>query len=251
MVLKGNTALITGGSSGIGRATAIAMARAGARVAISFHKNERGAEETVGSIRAEGGDSFAMRADATQINDVQALVEGVRSHFGPITVLVNNAGDLIERRTIGDMTEQYWDQLVDLNLKSVFLCVKFVWEEMVATRQGAILNVSSIAGHNGGGPGAGAYSAAKGGLLTYTKALARELGPHGVRVNGVAPGVILTAYHKRYTSPDSLRRFVESIPLGRAGTPDEVADVLVFLASPAARYITGETIEVNGGMLMD
>jgi 3-oxoacyl-[acyl-carrier protein] reductase len=122
---------------------------------------------------------------------------------------------------------------------------------MAARKSGCLINVSSIAGRNGGGPGAAAYAAAKGGMLTYTKALAKELAPHGIRVNGVAPGVILTPYHERYSSPDLLQRFVANIPMGRAGTAEEVADVIVFLASPAARYITGETVEVNGGMLMD
>ena len=122
---------------------------------------------------------------------------------------------------------------------------------MAARKSGCIINVSSIAGRNGGGPGAAAYAAAKGGMLTYTKALAKELAPHGIRVNGVAPGVIMTPYHERYSSPDLLQKFVASIPIGRAGTAEEVAEVIVFLASPAARYITGETVEVNGGMLMD
>jgi 3-oxoacyl-[acyl-carrier protein] reductase len=179
------------------------------------------------------------------------MVAAVRRLWGRIDVLVNNAGDLLARRTLADMTEEYWDQIMALNLKSVFLCVQAVWEEMAARKSGCLINVSSIAGRNGGGPGAAAYAAAKGGMLTYTKALAKELAPHGIRVNGVAPGVILTPYHERYSSPDLLQRFVANIPMGRAGTAEEVADVIVFLASPAARYITGETVEVNGGMLMD
>jgi 3-oxoacyl-[acyl-carrier protein] reductase len=149
------------------------------------------------------------------------------------------------------MTEEYWDLIMALNLKSAFLCVKAVWEEMVARKSGCIVNVSSIAGRNGGGPGVAAYAAAKGGLLTYTKSLAKELAPHGVRVNGIAPGVIATPYHERYSPAEVMQRLVALIPLGRAGTSEEIADVIVFLASPAARYITGETIEVNGGMLMD
>ena len=116
---------------------------------------------------------------------------------------------------------------------------------------GCIVNVSSIAGRNGGGPGAAAYAAAKGGLLTYTKGLARELAAYGVRVNGVAPGVIATPYHERYSPPAVFQKFIATVPMGRAGTSEEVADVIIFLASPAARYITGETVEVNGGMLMD
>ena len=149
------------------------------------------------------------------------------------------------------MTEDYWDQVMALNLKSVFLSVKAVWEEMAARKSGCIVNVTSIAGRNGGGPGAAAYAAAKGGLLTYTKGLAKELAPYGVRVNAVAPGLIATPYHERYSPPELFQKYVASIPMGRAGTSEEVADVIVFLASPAARYMTGETVEVNGGMWMD
>jgi 3-oxoacyl-[acyl-carrier protein] reductase len=179
------------------------------------------------------------------------MVDAVRKRWGRIDILVNNAGDLLARRMLSDMTEDYWNQIMDLNLKSVFLCVKAVWEEMVARKSGNIINMTSIAGRNGGGPGAAAYSTAKGGMITYTKGLAKELAPHGVRVNGIAPGVIATPYHERYSPPEIFQKFVATIPIGRAGTSEEIASVAVFLASPAASYIVGETIEVNGGMLMD
>jgi 3-oxoacyl-[acyl-carrier protein] reductase len=251
MVLKGQVALVTGASSGIGRATAEAMAREGARVAVNYCKNRAGAEAAVAAIEKAGGESMPIGADVTSQAEVEEMIESVRRRWGRIDILVNNAGDLLARRTLADMTEDYWDQVIDLNLKSVFLCVRAVWEEMAARKSGCILNVSSIAGRNGGGPGASAYAAAKGGLLTYTKGLARELAAYGVRVNGVAPGVIATPYHERYSSPELFQKYIASIPLGRAGTSEEVAEVLVFLASPAARYITGETVEVNGGMWMD
>jgi 3-oxoacyl-[acyl-carrier protein] reductase len=251
MVLERQVALVTGASSGIGRATAEAMARAGAKVGVNYHKNKSGAEEAVAAIRRAGGEAMAIHADVTVSAQVGAMVEAVRGRWGRVDILVNNAGDLLRRSMLADMTEEYWDQIMALNLKSVFLCVKAVWEEMAARKSGCILNVSSIAGRNGGGPGAAAYAAAKGGLLTYTKSLAKELAPHGVRVNGIAPGVILTPYHERYSPPEVLAKFVAAIPLGRAGTSEEIAEVLVFLASPAARYMTGETVEVNGGMWMD
>jgi len=251
MVLKDQVALVTGASSGIGHATALAFAEQGARVAVNYLKNQAGAEQAVGTVRARGGEAMAFRADVTLSADVQAMVEAVRKQWGRIDILVNNAGDLLSRRLLADMTEDYWDAVFDLNLKSVFLCVKAVWEEMAERRSGCIVNVSSISGRNGGGPGAAAYGAAKGGLLTYTKGLARELAAYGVRVNGVAPGVIATPYHERYSPPELFQKFIATVPLGRAGTSEEVADVIVFLASPAARYITGETVEVNGGMLMD
>ena len=227
------------------------MARQGARVGVNYLKNQKGAEEAVEAILKAGGEAVALRADVTRQNEVRGMVAEVRKNYGRIDVLVNNAGDLIARRTLKDMTEEYWDEIMDLNLKSVFLCVKQVWEEMVARKNGNIINMASIAGRNGGGPGSGAYSTAKGGLITYTKSLARELAPHGIRVNGVAPGVIATPYHERYSPPEIFQKFVANIPLGRAGTSEEVASVVVFLASPAASYIVGETIEVNGGMLMD
>jgi len=251
MLFKDQVALVTGASSGIGRATAEAMAKEGARVGVNYCKNQAGAEQTVETIRRAEGKALVIRADVTRNSEVLEMVEAVRRKWGPIDILVNNAGDLIARRTLADMSEEYWDQIMALNLKSVFLCVRAVWQEMAERKTGCIINVTSIAGRNGGGPGAAAYSAAKGGLLTYTKSLAKELAPHGIRVNGIAPGVIATPYHERYSPGEVFRRFVASIPLGRAGTAEEVADAIVFLASRAARYITGETLEVNGGMLMD
>ena len=251
MFLKGQVALITGASSGIGQATAEAMAAQGARVAVNYLKNQKGADETVEAIRKAGGDAVAIRADVTRQSEVHALVAEVRKNYGRIDILVNNAGDLIARHTLKDMTEEYWDQIMDLNLKSVFLCTQAVWEEMAARKSGVGINVSSIAGRNGGGIGAGAYATAKGGLMTYTKVLAKELAPHGIRVNGINPGVIATPYHERYSPPELMAKMVANIPQGRPGTAEEIGDVILFLASPAARYILGETIEVNGGMLMD
>jgi 3-oxoacyl-[acyl-carrier protein] reductase len=251
MLLKDQVALVTGASSGIGRATAEAMARQGARVGVNYCKNQVGAEQAAETIRKAGSKALVIRADVTRNADVLAMVEAVRKEWGRIDILVNNAGDLLARRTLADMSEEYWDQIMALNLKSAFLCVRAVWEEMAARKTGCVINVSSIAARNGGGPGAAAYSAAKGALLTYTKSLAKELAPHGIRVNGIAPGVIATPYHERHSPGEVFQRFIASIPLGRAGTAEEIADVIVFLASPAARYIIGETIEVNGGMLMD
>jgi 3-oxoacyl-[acyl-carrier protein] reductase len=251
MILKGKVALITGASSGIGHATALAMAREGARVGVNYLKNQKGAEDAAETIRKAGSEALVIRADVTQNDQVQAMVAEVRKQWGRIDILVNNAGDLITRRTLVDMTEEYWDQIMDLNLKSAFLCIKAVWEEMAARKSGWIINLSSIAARNGGGMGAAAYSAAKGGLLTYTKGIAKELAPHGVLVNAVAPGIIATPYHERYSPPELMAKFVATIPLARAGTPEEVADVIVFLASPAARYMVGETVEINGGLWMD
>ena len=251
MLFKNQVALITGASSGIGRATAEAMAREGARVGVNYCKNQAGAKQTAETIRKAGGEALVVRADVTRAAEVQAMVDAVRNEWRRIDILVNNAGDLLARRSLTDMTEEYWDQIMALNLKSVFLCVRAVWQEMAERKSGCIINVTSIAGRNGGGPGAAAYAAAKGGLLTYTKSLAKELAPYCIRVNGIAPGVIATPFHERYSPGEVFRKIVAPIPLGRAGTSEEIADAIVFLASPAARYITGETLEVNGGLWMD
>ncbi|MCI0623593.1 MAG: 3-oxoacyl-ACP reductase FabG [Acidobacteria bacterium] len=251
MILKGQIALITGASSGIGRAVAEAMGREGALVAVHYRNSRDGAEQAVEAIRLSGSEAIAVNADVTVGAEIQAMVGAVRRQWGRLDILVNNAGDLVARQTLADMTEDYWDQVMALNLKSAFLCVKAVWEEMAARKSGCIINVTSVSARNGGGPGAAAYSAAKGGLLTYTKALAKELAPQGIRVNAVAPGVIITPFHDRHSSAETLKKFLAAIPMGRTGSPEEVAAVIAFLASPAASYITGETIEINGGMWMD
>ena len=150
MLLQGQVAMVTGASSGIGRAAAVALAREGARVVVNFCKNQAGAEEAVAAIQAAGGDAFAFRADVTRAAEVAAMVSAARHRWGHIDILVNNAGDLLARRSLADMTEEYCDQIMDLNLKSVFLCVKALWEEMAARKSGCIINVTSIAGRNGG-----------------------------------------------------------------------------------------------------
>ncbi|MCZ6515053.1 MAG: 3-oxoacyl-ACP reductase FabG [Acidobacteria bacterium] len=251
MKLEGDTALVTGGSSGIGRATAEKLAELGARVAINYRKNQAGAEAAVETIKKNGGEAFAVRADVAKAAEVERMVEAVRGKWGKIDILINNAGDLIRRTMLAEMTEEFWDLTMDLNFKSVFLCVKATWEEMRDRKSGIIINITSVAARNGGGPGAAAYAASKGGVLTYTKSLAKELAPHGIRVNAVAPGVIATPFHEKYSSAEQMERFRAMVPLGRIGTSEETADVVVFLACRESRYMAGETVEVNGGMLMD
>ncbi len=193
---------------------------------------------------------IAIRSDVRRASEVQALVDRTVSELGPIDILVNNAGSLIGRLTIQEVTEQHLDDVYALNLKSAVLASQAVVGSMVKRRRGAIVNVVSIAGHSGGGPGAGAYASSKAALTCYTKSMARELAPHGVRVNAVAPGVIDTPFHEEFSTPEMLRTFVSAIPLGRLGTAEECATAIAFLASPAASYIVGETIEINGGQLM-
>jgi len=249
--LTGKVALVTGASSGIGRATAKMLAAMGARVAINYHRNEAGAEAARADIVNAGGLDIAVKADVTQANDVEALVKRTADELGAIDILVNNAGSLIERLRILELTEARWDEVIDLNLKSAFLCCRAVAASMMERKSGAIINVSSIAGRTGGALGSIHYSTAKGGIITFTKGLAKELGAFGIRVNAVSPGVIDTPFHEQFSTAEMMKGYVAGIPLGRVGTPDEVAKVICFLASDAASYLAGETIEINGGMFMD
>ncbi len=248
--LTGKTALITGASSGIGAATAKCFAELGAKVAIGYNRNAKGAKDVQTEIEAAGGRAAALEADMRQPAQIRQLVEQTVSALGEIDILVNNAGSLVERLSFEKMTQERWDEVINLNLTSAMLATQAVAPGMTQRRSGNIINIVSIAGRNGGGPGAGAYATAKGGLITLTKALAKELAPHGVRVNGVSPGVIDTPFHEVFSTPEMINNFVKTIPMGRVGTSEEVATVIAFLASNAAAYITGETIEVNGGQLM-
>lgn len=248
--LTGRVALVTGGSSGIGAATAEVLATLGTRVAIGYHHNPRGAEAVCQRIAAAGGQAIALEGDMLDVAAIRTVVDRTAETLGPIDILVNNAGSLVARLPIRDLTETGWDTVIDLNLKSAAFCTQAVASSMIARKRGAIINVVSVAGHNGGGPGAGPYAAAKAGLVALTKSVAKELAPHGVRANGVSPGVIDTPFHEVFSTPEIMGRFVTLIPLGRVGTATECATVIAFLASDASSYIVGETIEINGGLLM-
>ena len=249
--LAGKVVLVTGAGSGIGKATALAFGEQGAVVAVHYHRNEKGAEDTKREIVAHGGRAMSVRADVTKAEDVRAAVSRVTGELGPVDVLVNNAGSLVERLRLLQLSESRWADVLDLNLKSIFLLAQAVAQSMIERKNGAIVNVTSIAGRNGGGLGAIPYATSKGGATTMTKALAKELAPQGIRVNAVSPGVIETPFHDQFSTPEMMKQYVGNIPLGRLGAPAEVANVIVFLASIASSYIVGETIEINGGLLMD
>jgi 3-oxoacyl-[acyl-carrier protein] reductase len=248
--LTRRVALITGASSGIGAATAETMADLGAHVALAYFRNKQGAEATRDRIIAAGGTAIAVAGDVRLAAEVTRIVERTTYELGPVDILINNAGSLVARRALHEMTEAHLDDVLALNLKSAVLACQAVAPSMIERRHGVIVNVVSIAGHTGGGPGAGAYASAKAALSAYTKSLARELAPHGVRVNAVSPGTIDTPFHEVFSTPEMMTKIVATIPLGRVGTAAECATAIAFLASPAASYIVGETVEVNGGQLM-
>lgn len=247
----GRVVLVTGSGTGIGRAVAKEFGSSGAKVAVHYNQSADQALEVVNEIRAAGGEAIAFQADVSNSRDVSRLFDEVLRHFGRLDVLVNNAGSLIQRSPIEDMTEELWERVFSVNVTSVFLCCKRAIRIMKAQGGGKIVNISSQAARNGGGAGSVAYASAKGAVSTFTKGLAKELAPFGILVNGVAPGVISTPFHDRYTPPELRQSMQKSIPLGREGSPEECAGAVLFLASDAGSYITGEMIEVNGGTLMD
>lgn len=248
--LTGKVALVTGASSGIGAATAGVLADLGAAVAIGYHRNQAGAEQVRDAIRAAGGKALAVGGDMRKPAEIRAVVERAAAELGPLDILINNAGSLVKRWPMRDLTEEGLDDILDVNLKSAVFCSQAVAPSMIQRKEGAIVNVVSIAAHNGGGPGAGPYAASKAALIAFTKSQAKELAPHGIRVNAISPGVIDTPFHETFSTPEMIAGFVKMIPLGRVGRSIECAKVIAFLVSDAASYMVGETVEVNGGQLM-
>ncbi len=245
--MTGKVALVTGGARDIGRATVRALASAGAAVAINYHESVAPAQELVAELTDAGHRVMAVRADVSDPADVARMVQEVRAAFGDrIDVLVNNAGGLIARKTMPEMDVQFWRRVLDLNLTSVFLVTNAVLPFMPAG--GAIVNLSSLAARDGGGGGALAYSAAKGAVLTFTRGLSKELAPRRIRVNCVSPGMIDTTFHDTFTKREVRTAVAARTSVGREGTPSDVANAVLFLASDSAAYITGDSIEINGGL---
>jgi 3-oxoacyl-[acyl-carrier protein] reductase len=243
----GKNVLVTGTSSGIGWHTAKQFAEAGAKVVGHYNHNRDGAETLLGH-----GVVAVVQADLSSHSGIPPLEAAVAEHFGGrVDVLVNNAGSLVERKRIAEMDEALWDRVMNVNLKSVFLVTRAFLPGMLERKSGAIVNVASIAGRHGGGPGAVAYATTKGALITLTKGLSKECATSGVRVNAVNPGVIATPFHDQFSTPAMLEAFKGMIPMARLGKPEEIADVILFLASPRSSYLTGESIEINGGQLVD
>jgi NAD(P)-dependent dehydrogenase (short-subunit alcohol dehydrogenase family) len=243
--------LITGASTGIGAEFAKAFAASGAKVVINYLNSKASADHLVQEIQEAGGTAIAIKADVTSSSDVKTLFETVIEKFEKIDILINNAGALVKRMPFAELQEEVWDQTYNLNVKSVFLCSKEAYPIMKQNGGGSIINITSIAARNGGGPGALHYSSAKGAVLTLTKGMAKEFLPAGIRVNAISPGVISTPFQDKFTPSEIREGFLKGIPMGREGLPAEIVGTAMFLASDFASYICGETIEVNGGQLMD
>jgi 3-oxoacyl-[acyl-carrier protein] reductase len=244
--LKDKVAFVTGGARDIGRQISIRLAEQGASVCVNYFDNPDDANETVKLITSNGGKAIAVQGDMTNPEDVSNAVKVCVENFGAkIDILANVAGGLVGRKTMDEMDLNFWNFVLTLNLTSVFLVTKEVLKYM--SSGGAIVNFASQAARDGGGPGAGAYSTAKGGVLTFTKSLAKELGPKGIRVNAVSPGMINTTFHNTFTKPEVRINVAASTPLRREGEANEVADLVAYLASDSSSFITGATVEINGG----
>ena len=246
MDLQGKTAIVTGGGRDIGRACVMGLAQAGANVVINYHSSSAGADSAVKEIEAAGGKAIALQGDMTQQDDVNALVAAAVENFGGVDSLIHVTGGLVARKTTAESTLEHWNTVMALNLTSLYLTVQACLPHMGGG--GSIVAFASQAGRDGGGPGATAYAASKGAIMTYVRGLAKELGPN-IRVNSLCPGMIDTDFHNIFTK-DEVRTHVANItPLKREGTSEDVANLAVFLASDQAAFITGANYDINGGLL--
>lgn len=246
----GKIALVTGGASGIGAAATRAFAAAGAAVAFTYATSKDAAVALEAEIRAAGGRALAIEADLTHKAGVDQAFAALAKGLGPLDILFANAGGLLQRSRAVDMEPDLWDRSVGVNLDATYLACRAALAVMEPRRQGCIVTMSSLAAFDGGGHGASHYAAMKGAIVTYTRALAKEVGPLGIRVNGVAPGLIATRFHDIFNTPEGRKATVERTPLRREGTPEDVANLVLFLASDRASFITGEVVQINGGLGM-
>jgi 3-oxoacyl-[acyl-carrier protein] reductase len=248
--LKGKRVLVTGASTGIGAAVAIAFAGLGARVAVHYNASEEAAKDVAAKARAFGGDVFLTRGDFSNMDDVRRVVGDSIAHFGGLDGLINNAGGMVAREAWADSSEAHYDKVMDLNARSVVVASQAAIPELLKT-QGFIINTTSVAARHGGGGGAGMYASSKAFVSNLTRGMAKEFATRGLRVNAVAPGIALTPFHDRYSTEAQLKAMVATIPMGRASTSEENVGAYLFLASAAlGGYVTGQIIEVNGGQLM-
>lgn len=246
MRLKDKVAIVTGGGRDIGREVSRVLAREGAKVVINYANDEASAAETLASIQAAGGEAVVCRADVTTAEGVAALIAATEAAYGErIDILVNLAGGMVERRPLAEIDEAFFDKVMTLNMKSAYLTTRAVVPHMPAGS--AIVNFSSQAGRDGGGPGASIYATSKGAVMTFTRSMAKELGPQGIRVNSLCPGMIATSFHDTFTKPEVRTAVAGNTPLRRQGRAEEVAETVLYLASDDAAFVTGANLDINGG----
>ena len=245
--LEGKTAIVTGASRGIGAEIAKYLAKEGARIAVNYSGSQSKAEEVVNEITANGGEAFAIQASVSDVESVSAMISETMNRFGSIDILVNNAG-ITRDNLLMRMKENEWDDVINTNLKGVFLCTKAVTRQMMKQRSGRIINISSVVGVSGNA-GQANYVAAKAGVIGLTKTTAKELASRNINVNAIAPGFITTEMTDEL-SEEVKNQMLTQIPLAKLGNPEDVAKAVVFLASEDSNYITGQTLHVNGGMVM-
>lgn len=247
MNLQGKVAVITGGARDIGRAISVNLAGEGVKVVLNYYNNQEDAEKTLEIIQGFGGEAIAVKGDMTKQEDVNNLVNEAKKAYGEeVHYLVNVAGGLVARKSLTEMDEDFLNFVVRLNLNSVFL-VSQAFVPMMPEGS-AIVNFSSQAARDGGGPGAGAYAAAKGAVMTYTRSMAKELGPKGIRVNSLTPGMINTSFHDTFTKDEVREKVAGATPLRREGKASEVGELVVYLLSDKASFVTGNNIDINGGL---
>ena len=246
--LAGQTALVTGASSGIGAASAVALARCGAKIIVHYNSQQAEAETVLQQVRAVGSEGEIVQADLSTWEGTDGLCAFAKGRR--VDILVNNAGSLVERTRVLQFTRELWDKVMMLNLTSAFFLSQAVLAGMTERNSGVIINMSSVAARFGGGLGALAYSSAKAAVSTMTKGLTKEFAPQGIRVNCISPGTIDTGYHRAFSTAEGLDGVRAATPVGRLGTAEEIADMVVFLASDQSTFLHGQVIEINGGFFM-
>lgn len=248
-ILKGKNALVTGTSQGIGAAIAETLIERGCNVCLHYFSSGERPQQLKQLAEAQGYKALCLQADLTQEAEVIKLVEQATTSFGAFDVLVNNSGSLVERRSVSEIDLAFWEKVIALNMTSMMWVTRYLLPRLNATDGSSIVNISSLAGRKGGHTGSLVYSMAKGAVLTWTRHLSNELGPRGIRVNAVAPGFIEgTRFHETFTTRESAQKTISGVPLGRSGRPEDVARAVAFLASEYDGFITGATIDINGGV---